>query len=241
MSFLYKLIIFLFIAGLFTFAFAISYVLAPIVVIILILAAFTSNKKANKDETIDKNDDVEIIESKPSKYNKTQTFTQPQKRDYRKEKGIAYERHIGKRFEEKGDLVIYNGLIQDYGDGGVDLVVISSDGKMLNLIQCKNWNYRTIEVEDIQKIYQKLVNHNFDFLNLPIEQIKTHLHTHKDEDTIRDIITHARQNKNHFTIRKTLYIASEKVVDLEIGKHLTMLQPDIFRYEDMKIVVEKIR
>lgn len=158
-----------------------------------------------------------------------------------KAKGDEYERYIGKHFEDKGDLVIYNGFIRGFEDGGVDLVAISPDGKTLNLIQCKNWNYRTIEVEHIQRIYQKLVNHNFDFLNLPIEQIKTHLHTHKDEDTIRDIITHARQNKNHFTIRKTLYIASEKVVDLEIGKHLTMLQPDIFRYEDMKIVVEKIR
>lgn len=29
--------------------------------------------------------------------------------------------------------------------------------------------------------------------------------------------------KDHFTIRKTLYIASEKVVDLEIGKRLTMI------------------
>jgi hypothetical protein len=153
---------------------------------------------------------------------------------------IAYERHIGKQFETKGDLVIYNGLIKDYGDGGVDLTAISPDGKTLNLIQCKSWHSMAMGLFHIQKIYQKLTNHNFDFLNLPIEQIKTHLHTKKDEKTIRDIITNARQNKNNFTIRKTLYIASEKVVDLEIGKHLIMIQPDIFRYEDMKIVVERI-
>ena len=56
-----------------------------------------------------------------------------------KEQGDAYERFIGKQFEEKGYLVIYNGFICGFDDGGVDLVAISADAKILYLIQCKNW------------------------------------------------------------------------------------------------------
>lgn len=36
--------------------------------------------------------------------------------------------------------------------------------------------------------------------------------------------------------RKTLYISSEKIVDLTIGQHLYMHGPHIFRYKDLKMV-----
>jgi len=243
MTFIFKSIFYLIVASVSIMTTIGSLILLPFVWILMFLFPI-NNKEANPlelatdDELYD-----EVVENEPAKIkieNQDKQYAQPKKRDYRKEKGIAYEQHIGKSFEAKGDLVIYNGLIQDYEDGGVDLVAISPDGRILNLIQCKNWNYRTIEVEHIRKIYQKLRNHSFDFLHLSTEQIKTHLHTHKNDQTIREIISKARENKNHFTIRKTLYIASEKVVNLEVGKHLTMIKPNIFRYEDMKIVVERI-
>ncbi|MCX7067222.1 MAG: hypothetical protein NTW85_05970 [Methylococcales bacterium] len=33
-------------------------------------------------------------------------------------------------------------------------------------------------------------------------------------------------------ISQTLYLALEKVVDVEIGRYLTMMSPTIFKYED---------
>lgn len=155
-------------------------------------------------------------------------------------KGDKYERHIGKRFEEKGDLVIYNGFIRGIEDGGVDLVAISPDAKTINLIQCKSWHTMTMELKHIKNIYLKLQNHDLDFLRLSIEYIQSHLDTKKDLASIRELITSANHSLDQYTIRKTLYIASEKVVSLEVGQHLTMIKPNIFRYEDMKIVVERI-
>jgi hypothetical protein len=226
MSSLTKTLAFAAIGVMLVMSYFVPYLLIALILVLLFIDGLQSKNRDNS-------------RSSPFR-NKTFNNRKPVSNDPLKAKGDAYERHIGKRFEDKGDLVVYNGFIRGFEDGGVDLVAISPDGKTLNLIQCKSWHSMTMELFHIQKVYQKLTNHNFDFLNLPIEQIKTHLHTHKDEKTIREIITHARQNQNNFTIRKTLYIASEKVVNLEIGKHLIMIQPDIFRYEDMKIVVERI-
>lgn len=236
------------------------YAVAIFSVAALLMALFGEKKLPSKDSSDDESNDnnnkpdkiiQNTIESKPAQPEPSEPIlktiyqdsksTQPKERDFRKEKGIAYERHIGKRFEDKGDLVIYNGLIQDYEDGGVDLVSVSPEEKTLNLIQCKNWNYRTIELEHIQKIYRKLHNHNLDFLHLPTNKIKSHLDTKRDNAAIEKIISHVRDNVEHYTVRKTLYISSDKVVDLEIGKFLTMIKPHIFRYDDMKIVVEKNR
>jgi hypothetical protein len=162
----------------------------------------------------------------------------PTEIDPLKAKGDKYERYIGKRFEEKGDLVIYNGLIRDYADGGVDIASISTDAKTINLVQCKHWSLKVLEMDHIKKIYEKLNTHNLDFLRLGADQIVEHLSAQKQNHEIEELLTTARKNKKNLQIRKTLYISSDKVVDLEIGKHLTMMQANIFRYQDMKIVVE---
>ena len=44
------------------------------------------------------------------------------KRDPLKMKGDAYEKFIGKKLEEKDELVIYNGLIRGMEDRGVDII-----------------------------------------------------------------------------------------------------------------------
>jgi len=49
-----------------------------------------------------------------------------------------------------------------------------------------------------------------------------------------------RENIQNYTIQKTLYISSDKVVNLEVGKYLTLIKNNIFKYRDMKIVVAKV-
>jgi hypothetical protein len=158
-----------------------------------------------------------------------------------KAKGDRYERYIGDRFEEKGDLVIYNGFIRAYADGGVDIASISPDSKTVNLIQCKHWSLKTLELDHIETIYEKLNTHNLDFLWLDSEQIFKQLSIKKTTDEIEAILVATRIGKLNLPVRKTLYISSDKVVNLAIGEHLKMIQPNIFRYRDMKIVVEKYR
>jgi hypothetical protein len=164
----------------------------------------------------------------------------PTEVDPLKAKGDKYERYIGKRFEDKGDLVIYNGFIRGFEDGGVDIATLSTDAKTINLVQCKHWSLKALEFDHIKNIYEKLNTHNFDFLRLRADQIAEHLSARKQNHEIEELLTIVQKNKKNLQIRKTLYISSDKVVDLEIGKHLTMIQSNIFRYQDMKIVVERI-
>lgn len=151
-----------------------------------------------------------------------------------KEMGDAYEKRIGKEFESKGNLVIYNGLLRGLDDKGVDLVVISPASQSINLIQCKNWHKMKMEHQHITKVYNKLTNYEFDFYIIRHSSIQKHLHYKKETDEIDRIL---QESKNYTTIRKTLYIATDQVVDLNIGEHLTMVNPGIFRYKDMKIAI----
>lgn len=170
---------------------------------------------------------------------KSSNFRRKPEQNHLKKKGDRYERFVGNQLEEKGELVIYNGFIRDYEDGGVDVASISPEKRTVNLIQCKNWENRTLTLRDVQTIYRKLQAHPFDFLDLSAEQIRSQQTRKFDIGRIRKIMSDARGGLKHHTVRKTLYISSDKVVDLEVGKHLAMIKPNIYRYEDMKIVVVK--
>ena len=162
-----------------------------------------------------------------------------------KEIGDAYEKEIGKEFESKGDFVIYNGLISGVADGGVDLIVISPDSQSINLVQCKNWHKMKMEHHHISSVYDKLTNYasniNYSIGYIVVKYsyvaLQKHLHYKKECDEIANIL---KASSNYTNIRKTLYIATDKVVDLDVGQHLTMIKPSIFRYKDMKIVISKI-
>jgi hypothetical protein len=151
-----------------------------------------------------------------------------------KAKGDSYEKLIGKMFEAKGDLVIYYGFIKGYEDRGVDLIIISSKTKTVNLVQCKNWEQRSFKLEDIEKVYSKLNDYRPDFRILKPDDINFYLDNPKDKKTIFTLLEYGISYK----FRKTLYISSDKVVDLATGRHLTMMAPNIFKYKEMKMVVK---
>jgi hypothetical protein len=155
------------------------------------------------------------------------------RKDPLKAKGDSYEKYIGKEFEKKGDFVIYYGFIKGYEDRGVDIIVISEKNKTVNLVQCKNWERRVFSVEDIEKVYSKLKNYQPDFRILEPDDINYYLDNPRDRKTIFTILEYGISYK----FRKTLYIASDKVIDLKIGEYLTMMTPNIFKYKDLKIVV----
>ena len=214
--------------------FALSCILIGIInigVIAFLLSYFSTddNKQDNKQDdffkdVFDEDEDEEIkVEQHPLKT-----------------KGDEYEKYIGKKFEEKGELVIYNGFIKGYGDKGVDLISINNKTYNINLIQCKNWTNKPIHLEDIQEIYNKLSQYDFDFFDLPAREINKYLQLKREESNIRNILKNVKQNLEKFTIRKTLYIGSDNVINLNIGKYLTMIKPNIFKYNDMKIVVYKM-
>lgn len=176
---------------------------------------------------------------KPVKKSQNTKKTQPEN-DYRKQLGDNYEKLIGRNFEEKEDtVVIYNGFIKGYEDKGIDIIAISSKEKTINLVQCKYWMRKEIKLDDIKNIYTKLDVHynNFDLYYLSSSDI--YHHTQIQNTSIMDIdktMDDLRKNITSYTIRKTLYAASDKVVDLSIGEHMRMLKPNIFKYKEMKVV-----
>jgi|SaaInlV_200m_DNA_4_1039719.scaffolds.fasta_scaffold11599_1 hypothetical protein len=151
-----------------------------------------------------------------------------------KARGDGYELLIGRQFEQKGDLVIYNGFIRGYNDQGVDLIVISKRNRSVNLVQCKNWLRYEITVERVAEIYEKLCHYTPDYFTIPYEQIRYYSALPKTESEINEQVELSRD----YTIRKSLYISSDRVVNLELGEHLTMTGENIFRYQDMKMVVK---
>ena len=179
------------------------------------------------------------------RYYESQYTSNNDKADPLKEMGDAYEKEIGKEFESKGDFVIYNGLISGVADGGVDLIVISPDSQSINLVQCKNWHKMKMEHHHISSVYDKLTNYSSNIkysigyivVKYSYVALQKHLHYKKECDEIANIL---KASSNYTNIRKTLYIATDKVVDLDVGQHLTMIKPNIFRYKDMKIVISKI-
>ena len=155
----------------------------------------------------------------------------------KKEIGDRYEKFIGAKFEEKSGLVIYNGFIRGYEDKGVDIIYISDLKNEINLIQCKNWTKKEMKLEHIKDIYLKIAKYDFDFMELSLLEIQKYLQNYKTIEEIKKILKNI--DIDLANIRKTLYISSDKVIDLEIGKYLHMIKENIFRYKDMKIVLVK--
>ena len=188
-------------------------------------------EQESEPKPVTRNRKKEHPKAKPAKKNQNTKKTQPEN---------DYEKLIGRNFEEKEDtVVIYNGFIKGYEDEGINIVVISSKEKTINLVQCKYWMRKEIKLDDIKNIYAKLdVDYNnFDLYYLSSEDI--YHQTQIQNTSIADIdktMDDLRKNITSYTIRKTLYAANDKVVDLPIGEHLTMLNPNIFKYKDMKVV-----
>jgi hypothetical protein len=151
-----------------------------------------------------------------------------------KARGDAYELFIGRQFELNGDLVIYNGFIRGYGDNGVDLIVISRRSRSVNLVQCKHWRRFAVTVERVAQVYDKLNRYQPDYHDLDSESISYYLAIDRPDSEIKQWLDESR----HYPLRKSLYIASERVVELTLGEHLTMTAENIFRYKDMKMVVK---
>ncbi len=175
--------------------------------------------------------DPQIITSL-SKSKQKFKFQRYQEERYLKDRGEKYERFIGKEYESRDDLVIYNGLIKGNQDRGVDIISISLLNQNIKIIQCKNWTKRRLQLEDITKIYNKLQNYTIDFYFIDSDIINSHLHTLKAPSTIEETITQI----DDFKLTKILHLTSIKTIDLHI-KEIESITPNSFRYRDMEIII----
>jgi len=157
--------------------------------------------------------------------------------DALKERGDGYELHIGRKFELKGDLVIYNGLIQGYEDQGVDIIILSKRNKTINLIQCKNWKRMEFTTEHLFQIYKKLNEYHADYPYLEPDDINQFLSLKRSKQEILEEISASQTYKS---VRKTLYLSSAQVINDDVWHILEKIKDNIYRYKDMKIVIHQL-
>ena len=107
-------------------------------------------KERKPEVKIDKDGQFLIVfpyEEKPSTENKKITL---------REKGIAFERFIGRLYEENSYEVYYNGIQKGAKDEGIDLICRYYQRKILRytiLIQCKNFTGTQVIKKDIQNFH----------------------------------------------------------------------------------------
>ncbi len=200
---------------------------------------YGKKKKQAKPSSQKKNEEQHTSTQRARQNNKNQYRKEQEEKSFTKKLGDDYEKYIGTKFEEKGDVVIYNGFIKGYEDKGVDIITISQKSKTINLIQCKNWKKKPMILDDVENIFYKLADYELDFFDIEIEDINRHLINKQDGRIIQNLFSTIKFDQRSYQVRKVLYASSERVIDLEIGKHLKMIKPNIFRYEDMKIVIHR--
>ncbi|HIP26379.1 MAG TPA: hypothetical protein EYG80_01860 [Flavobacteriaceae bacterium] len=216
-----------------------------LIIFIFSLIEQKKNKKEEKAKDKCRIDNIVAKRNIKKQYNKPtkaikKKIVQQEPIDIYKLKGDKYEKYVGAKFEDQNHLVIYNGFINGMYDKGIDLIVISNKRKAVNLVQCKNWDRKQFTISELETIYHKLNNFQLKNFNISSSEILKYLQIKKDNEEIKNTIKNLQTQFNKYDIKKTLYISSDKVIDLKIGKYLTMIKHNHFRYNDMKIVIQRL-
>jgi len=190
------------------------------------------NKKEESNKILDDfiNDKITIDELLSPNFNA----------DVNKKSGNIYEKYIGNKFEEKGELVIYNGFLLGCKDNGIDVISISSREKSINLIQCKNWINKPLNISHIQDIYEKLNKFKMDFYFIDSKYIQNELNIKMPITKCNEILHEVKSNLSFYTIRKTLYIGSHEVIHQNVKSMCQIIKPNIWKYYDLKIVIKRL-
>ena len=166
----------------------------------------------------------------------------PIKDDPLKAIGDKYERYIGEKLEEEGEVVIYNGFTMGLLDMGVDLISISSVCKSINLIQCKNWKTARMDLNELDNVLSKLSFYDTgnltSFFSFQAENINRHTTTPYDLQRLEELMLNIKSSPIPYEIRKTLYLSKDKAISEEARFFLENIEHNIYRYKDMKIVIE---
>ncbi len=116
--------------------------ISSMIVITMTLLERTIRKRKNyykKNYSINRAKEIHRRNDKDFYKNKNEGYSSIYKKSTTDniKKGKEFEKFIGKKFEEKGYIVKYNGIEQGKKDFSIDIIAIK--GNQLILTQCKNW------------------------------------------------------------------------------------------------------
>lgn len=181
----------------------------------------------------------------PSSYNKLknknfQKTKKKKKTAYTKDKDILvqmgnhYESLVGRDFEEKSDLVIYNGFIKGNQDAGIDLIAFNKN--IIYLIQCKNWHRMELHIDKLEQIYLKLSNYKLTCFEINPKEIQKHLQKKKILKDIEILLLKMKLNKNK-KIEKYLFLSKEEVITKHVKARLKKINNYLYKYKDMNLII----
>ena len=150
-----------------------------------------------------------------------------------KEIGDNYENHIGQRYKDNEYLVIYNGYIRGWEDRGIDLIAISLSKPVRHIIQCKNYDKTTLDIELADKILKNLKFHHNDYLRLKPAEINYYL---DDELKGTELIEHVVRS-SEYNAKLILYIPYFRVISNPLKKRLKMITSNRYYYGELLIVI----
>ena len=133
-------------------------------------------------------------------------------------------------------MVIYDRFIEWPDEKGIDIISISLSAKTINIVLCEECNLH--DIDQLKTFYTQLEKYSVTEMRKEVETIQKHLQIHKKEDAIKGVLRVVAKEK--FDIRKTLYLNTDKAINLPNKKDLKKLKENIYRYKDMKIVLKKL-
>lgn len=181
----------------------------------------------------------------PTSYNKLknknfQKSKQKKKTAYKKDRDILvqmgnyYESLVGRDFEDKSDLVIYNGFIKGNQDGGIDLIAFNKN--IIYLIQCKNWHKMELHIDKLEQIYIKLSKYNFACFDFQPKEIQKHLQKKKNLKEIEILLLKMKINKDR-KVGKYLFLSNEEVITKHVKARLKKINNYLYKYKDMNLII----
>lgn len=82
-----------------------------------------------------------------------------------KKKGFLFECAVGMMYEKLGYTVIYNGVLKNKADMGIDLICFNKNKHEILFIQCKNYEKATIHSNIVNQFYGSSLSFFLRYMN----------------------------------------------------------------------------
>jgi hypothetical protein len=141
--------------------------------------------------------------------------------------GDAFELFLGRHYEKQGFPVLFNGIVKQKQDQGVDLIVFCTQSNMAKYIQVKNWYQRIFDLAELDATYNKLRTAPNIYIEIEL-QIQHTLTSFKDSAKVN--FKSLVNELPNMSIEKMLYLPSKNNVTDEVALFFEKGE-----YKDMKL------
>jgi len=147
--------------------------------------------------------------------------------DAKKRVGDAFELFLGRHYEKQGFPVLFNGIIKNKKDQGVDLIIFCNQSNTAKYIQVKNWYQRSFDLAELDDTYNKLRATSPTYIEIDFK-IQHLLSAFKNSATVN--FKSLVNELPNMSIEKLLYLPNKNNITDEVARFF-----DKGEYKDMKL------